>query len=90
MKYIDLLSVRITLAVFVGFLFAGAFTKITYTCTPIDGVSGCMSFDKAVMHISDLMSNKQDSLIHFSITLVVTSLAIFALMSIFTMAKKKA
>ena len=89
MKYIDKLSIKIIVAVLVGFLLAGAFTKITYTCTPIDGASGCVSFDKAVMHLGDLISNKQDSLIHFSITFVVTSFAIFALLSILSMAQKR-
>ena len=89
MKYIDKLSIKIIVAVLVGFLFASAFTKITYTCTPIDGALGCVSFDKAVMHLGDLISNKQDSLIHFSITFVVTSFAIFALLSILSMAQKR-
>ncbi|HJQ08932.1 MAG TPA: hypothetical protein VJ836_05630 [Candidatus Saccharimonadales bacterium] len=89
MKYIDKISVKIIAAVLVGFLLAGAFTKITYTCTPIDSASGCISYDKAVMHSSDLISNKQDSLVHFSTTFVITSVVIFALLSILSMAQKR-
>lgn len=90
MKYIDKLSVKVIVAVLGGLLFAGAFTKITYSCTPVDGASGCVSFDKAIMHLGDLVSNKQDSLMHFSVTFMVTSLIIFALLSIVSMAKSKA
>lgn len=89
MKYIDKLSVRIIFAILVGFLFAGAFTKITYICAPIDSAAGCLSFDKAVMHLSDLMSNKQDGLIHFAITFVITSVVVFSLTGIYGMVKKK-
>lgn len=81
MKYIDKLSVKIVAAIVVGFLLAGAGTKITYTCAPIDGAAGCASFEKAIMHPSDLLNNKQDSLTHFSEAFVITSLVSFAILS---------
>ena len=87
MKHINNTVVRIIAAVVIGFLFAGVGTDISYTCTPTDGAAGCASFDKAVLHLGDLIHNKQDSLTHFSVTFAVTSLVVFALLS---MLKKKA
>ncbi len=89
MKYIHNLSIRIAVAIVVGFLLAGAATKITYSCAPVDGAAGCVSFDKAIMHPSDLLNNKQDSLVHFSETFVVASLISFAVLSIVDVAQKK-
>ena len=40
MKQINKLSVRIVVALLIGFLFAGALTKITYPCEPTDGAKG--------------------------------------------------
>lgn len=88
MKHINKLLVKIMAAVVIGFLLAGAGTKITYPCTPIDGAASCVSFDKAVMHPSDLFSNQQDSLIHFSTTFVVTALITFTLLSILSASQK--
>lgn len=81
MKYIDKLSVRIRIAFVVGFLLASIGTKITYTCVPIDGAKGCVSFEKAIMHPSDLLNNRQDSLVKFSTTFVISSLVTFIILS---------
>lgn len=89
MRYINKLSVRVVITLTVGFLFAGAVTKVNYTCAPNDGAKGCVSFEKAVMHPNDLLNNKQDSLIKFSTTFVVSSLVTFALLSTASMANKK-
>ena len=89
MKYINKLSVRIIAAVVIGFQLASVGTKITYSCRPVDGAAGCVSFGKAVMHPSDLLNNKQDSLVHFSETFVITSFASFVLLSVFGLARKK-
>ncbi len=88
MKYVNKLSVRIVIAVVISFLLAGAATKITYTCPPIDGAAGCVSHDKAVMRPSDLLNNKQDSLVHFSETFMIASLISFALLGVLSLAEK--
>jgi hypothetical protein len=89
MKHLRKLPVRIVAAIVIGLLFAGAFAKITYPCTPTDGDVGCVSFEKAVMHPNDLLSNKQDSLVQFSKTFVIVSLASFALLSIISLVQRK-
>ena len=77
MKYIDKLYVKIVIAIVIGILFAGAGTKTTYDCQPLadEPNSGCVSYEKAVMHPGDLFSNKQDSLMRFSKLFVITSFA---------------
>ncbi|MGB4967505.1 MAG: hypothetical protein WBO35_04870 [Candidatus Saccharimonadales bacterium] len=89
MKYIHKLSVRILAALVIGFLLAGAGTKITYSCASVDGAAGCVSFDKAIMHPSDLLNNKQDSIVHFTEAFVISSLVSFAVLSIIDVAQKK-
>lgn len=89
MKYINNLWVKVIASIVIGFLLASAGTKITYTCTPADGAAGCTSFEKAIMHPSDLLNNKQNSLTHFSKTFAITSLASFALLSILGFVQKK-
>ena len=89
MKSINKLYVKIVLSLVVGFLFAGVGTKITYTCTPIDGAAACVSYDKAVMHLGDLASNKQSSLVHFLTAFVAASLIIFVLLSILGFVQKR-
>ncbi len=82
---------KIVATVLIGLLLAAEGTHITYTCAPVDSygpTAGCVSYDKAVMHPSDLLNNKQDSLVHFSETLAITSLVSFALLSTFTRAQK--
>jgi hypothetical protein len=89
MKHLRKLSVRIVAAIAIGLLFACLFTKIAYTCEPVGGAMGCVLFDKAVMHPGDLLSNKQDSLMNFSKTFMVTSLTTFTLLSIVTLTQKR-
>lgn len=89
MKYIHKLSVRILVAIVIGLFFAGTGTSITYTCAPVDGAKGCISFDKAVMHPGDLLNNKQNSLTHFSEIFVISSVVSFAVLSIVDSVQKK-
>ncbi len=89
MKYIHKFSARIVVALVVGFLLASAGTKITYSCAPVDGAAGCVLTDKAIMYPSDLLNNKQDSLVRFSEGFAVSSLICFALLSIIDAAWKK-
>ena len=89
MKYISKLSVRIVVAVAIGFLFAGIGTHITYSCPLTDGAAGCVSLAKAVDHPNDLLHNKQDSLTHFSEIFIITSLSSFAILSIFSLDQKR-
>lgn len=88
MKYNHKLSVRILTSLVIGLLLAGAVTKITYSCAPIDGAADCVSYDKAIMHPSDLLNNKQDSLVHFFEAFVISSLVSFAVLSIIGVAQK--
>jgi len=88
-KRIQKLWTRIVVAIVIGFLVAAIGTSIPYTCTPTDSGAGCISFDKAVMHPGDLLSNEQSSLVKFSTTFVVTSLATLALISVLRSAQKK-
>lgn len=89
MKLFCKLPVRIVAAVAIGLLLAGAGTKITYGCAPIDGAVGCVSFEKAIMHPGDLLGNKQDSLVHFSVAFVVAALVSFVALSIVDVAQKR-
>lgn len=89
MKYIHKLSVKILAALLIGFLLASTGTKITYSCAPVDGAAGCVSFDKAIMHPSDLLNNKQNSLVHFSEAFAISSLVSFAALSVIDAALKK-
>jgi hypothetical protein len=89
MKYIDKLYIKIVAAIVIGLLLSGAGTKIKYSCAPVDGAAGCVSFDKAIMHPNDLFSNKQHSLVHFSEAFVITSFVSFAVISIINAAQKK-
>lgn len=89
MKYIHKLSVKIIVSIVIGFLLAGVGAKITYSCPPVDGAVGCVSFEKAIMHPDDLLNNKQDSLVRFSKTFVIASLASFAALSLFSVAYKR-
>ena len=89
MKLIHKLSVRIAIALVIGVLFAGAGTKITYTCALVDGAQGCTSFEKAIMHPNDLLDNKQNSLVKFSTTFALTSLIAFAILEAASRAQKR-
>lgn len=89
MKYISGFWVKIAVAIMLGFLFACAATDTTYTCAPIDGAAGCASFQKSVMHPSDLLNNKQDSLTRFSETIAIASLVSLVLLSVLHLGLKK-
>lgn len=89
MKYLSKLSVRIIIAVIVGFLFAGAFTNIAYSCPPIESAEGCTSFESAIMNPGDLLSNEQGSLVQFSTTLIVVSLVTIAVLSVPVLMQRK-
>ncbi len=90
MKYLNKLSVKITIAIIVGFLLAGAGTHIKYPCDPkpADAI-GCESLDKAVMHPKDLLGNKQDSLMIFSRRFAITSIATLALIGAVSVIQQK-
>lgn len=87
MKYLNSLLVRVVAAFLIGFLLASAGTKIIYSCPPMDA-EGCSSFEKAVMHPSDLIHNEQDSLIQFFATFAVTALVSFTILTLIVMTQK--
>jgi hypothetical protein len=89
MKLLNKLSVRIVAAIVIGFLITGAGISNTYSCAPIDGAAGCVSFDKVVMHPNDLLHNRQNSLVRFSSTFAITSLVAFALLNVVRFQQKK-
>jgi len=97
MKHISKLSVRIVIAVIIGFLFASIGVGIAHNtsqCTTADvpkgeSISQCVSIKKTFIHPDDLFHNKRDSLIHFSETFVVASLTTFAILSVFRLVQKK-
>jgi len=80
-KYFEKLSVRIIISVVIGFLLAGALTDIQYPCPPLDN-AGCVTWESAIMHPSDLISNKQNSLVEASKTFIITSIVSFGLLSL--------
>ena len=89
MKHINKLSSRIAIAVIIGFLLASSRTTITYSCVPIDGAMGCVSFEDAIMHPNDLLNNRQNSLVRFSTTFAISSLVTFALINAVNVTYKK-
>ena len=93
MKHINKLSVRIIVAVVIGFLVASQTGIIIEPCTgvppPGENNAQCAEFSTALEHPSDLINNKQNSLDRFSKTLAVTSLVSFALLSIYSQHQKK-
>ena len=91
MKHINNLTVRILAATLIGFLIAGITTKNTCDCPNFvkEPNSGCISFEKVVMHPGDLITNKQNSLVRFSTTFAIGSLASFALLSLVGLVLKK-
>ena len=84
MKQINKLSVKIAIALLIGFLYAGAFTSISHDgCKPpIDGAQGCATIEKAVMHPGDLLDNKQDSMVRFFSAFASVSIGTLALLSV--------
>lgn len=81
-KFLDKMYIRVILSVAVGFFVASTLTHITYPCTGYFEGIGCVSFEDAIMHPSDLLNNKQDSLTTFASKFAVISLATFTLLSI--------
>lgn len=79
---------KLTVAAICGLLLASITTKISYTCPPADGVVGCVSFEKALMHPSDLMENKQDSLAYFATTFIATGGIVFTTLSLVNTVQK--
>lgn len=78
----------------VGFLFAGALTDIQYACRADEAIPGipitqCVSFEKAIMHPRDLITNTQNSLVQFSATFAVSSLFTFVIVTVVITALKK-
>lgn len=78
----------------VAFIAAGAGTKITYPCSPSivpagESVNNCISFEKAIMHPSDFIVNKQDTLLHFVSIFVLVSLLLLALTIVITKYRHK-
>jgi hypothetical protein len=71
------------LALIAGVLWAGAFTHITYPCPPLPGDAGCVSYEKAVMHPSDLLSNMQGSLAQFLLKFLVVFAIVLVLLIAF-------
>ncbi len=97
MKYLNKLSAKITISVVIGLLLAYAGVGITHVTRPCtlaevpkgESISRCESIEKAFIHPHDLLTNKQNSLTHFSEAFVITSLLSFALLSFFNLAQKK-
>lgn len=88
MKYMQKVWVRVVVAAVIGFLLAGLSTHITYPCAASDvpngeSVAQCVAFEKATMHPSDLLINKQDSLVHFAQVFVITGLIVFVILSMY-------
>lgn len=91
-KIINKLSARIIIAVVFGLLAASTFTLMQGPCTttiPGENAAHCVEFSKAVMHPNDLLDNKQNSLMKFSKTFVIASVASFALLSAYSWYQNK-
>ena len=80
---------KLIAALIVGFLIAGALTKITYSCTPPAGYAGCASIEEAVMHPADLLNNKQNSLVRFVGFFVINSFFSFVVLDLLIREKQK-
>lgn len=88
------LAAKIAVSLAVGFLLAAVITDIAYPCTSHDAVEGesisrCVSYDKAMMHPSDLAHNKQHSLTNFSEVVAVTAVTTFALLTLIPSVRKR-
>ncbi len=70
----------IFIALVAGVLFSGAFTNISYPCQPLPEDAGCVSFEKAMMHPSELASNYQGSLAHFLLKFLVVFAIVLVLL----------
>jgi hypothetical protein len=87
MKLLNKLYFRIMISIVIGLLLAGGWTDIQYPCPPLDN-AGCVVWESAIMHPSDLISNKQGSLVEASKTFLITSLVSFGLVSVLFRQKK--
>jgi hypothetical protein len=97
------ISIRILIAILIGFWFASVGTHIVYSpCLPSDNpgvpynappnedsLTRCAEFAKAIYKPRDLIHNKQDSLVHFSENFVGASVVCFALISLYNEIKMK-
>ena len=79
----------ILLALIAGVVFASAATSISYPCLPLinDPGSSCVSYEKAVMHPSDLVSNMQGSLTRFLLDILVGFVIVLVLLIVFNMVR---
>lgn len=85
-KLVKKLSTRIIIAVVFGLLFATTFTHIQGPCTtsiPGEDIKKCVELSKAIMHPSELLNNKQNSLVNYSETFLVVSAASYVLLSFY-------
>jgi hypothetical protein len=82
-KILKNLPARIALSLLIAFFIAGAGTHIQYPCQPETANGGCVSFEKAVMHLGDLQNNVQDSRTKFIKAFVLSSLGSFAVLSLY-------
>lgn len=76
-------SIYFLVALIVGIGFASVGTKVTYQCPSSPDYAGCVSFEKAVMHPSDLASNYQGSLTQFLTNLLVVFVIVLVLLAAF-------
>lgn len=83
-KFLSKLYVKVIISAAVGLFLAGAFTHIQYPCISSVPGEGCVVFEKAAMHPSDLINNKQNSLTKLVGTFAVSSLVSFALLSVYS------
>lgn len=81
MKILNKFYFRVIISIVIGLLLAGGWTDIQYPCPPLDN-AGCVTWESAIMHPSDLISNKQNSLVEASKNFLITSLVSFGLISV--------
>lgn len=82
---------KIIIALLLGLLFASAFTHIQRPCTttiPGEDKTKCVEWSKAIINPSELLNNKQNSLVKFTETFVVVSVTGFVLLSIYSRYKR--
>lgn len=89
MKLFKPTSVRLLSALAIGILLALVGTKVTYPCENVDGSAGCVSHEKAIMHIDDLAENFQGSLVEFTKTIAITSILTFVILTFLANDKRK-
>lgn len=85
---------KVLAAVAIGLIIASTLTDATYPCNANDMLEGdsiarCIAWDEVVLHPSDLMSNREGSLLRFLTTFVVTALVSYAIISIVSRAYRK-